>query len=327
MKIYNLSEYFDKEIIEEFKKIVYNISWYSKIPGGFITNSPKRNVIAYGDGSCIDNDGQFSTVGIENSYWTAGINSSHCTLVTKPLKLPTIFAKIVPQLRKILLDTYPGAIINDNTFTLAVCNYYSQPDMYIAAHTDGQDWYPKDSVDGAIFASLTLYPDGEPENDSYARFQMKSGKTWENITLKHESLLIMSSDILHRVMPHLKSQEKYFKPRINITFRTIWPKLVNPILYYMGISNHSRYYGMPHQIILPSDCDKSVIEKLVTAYNTFLQNHNNDNIIVTIEKCKKDRTTLRRKLITQYKNKYTLTTKINNNMVVELFQTVLINTL
>ena len=200
MKIYNLSEYFDKEIIEEFKKIVYNISWYSKIPGGFITNSPKRNVIAYGDGSCIDNDGKFSTVGIENCYWTAGINSSHCTLVTKPLKLPTIFAKIVPQLRKILLGTYPGAIINDNTFTLAVCNYYSQPDMYIAAHTDGQDWYPKDSVDGAIFASLTLYPDGEPENDSYARFQMKSGKTWENITLYFEAKHVCSNPCCHRVI-------------------------------------------------------------------------------------------------------------------------------
>ena len=95
----------------------------------------------------------------------------------------------------------------------------------------------------------------------------------------------------------------------------------------MGISNHARYYGMPHQIIFPSDCDKHIIEKLVTAYNIFLTQHSAGSIsVMIVEKSQKERVNIRRKLIIEYKNKYIFNTKINNNMVVELFQKILDNT-
>ena len=319
--IYQLSDFFDKKLIQELETTILNLPWLQNVPGGFITNFPKRKVIAFGDGVGINNKGEFINSPLEETYWTSGINTSHCTLVTKPLKLPDIFTKIVPQLREILKLTYPDAIIHENTFTLAVCNYYSDPDMYIAAHTDGQNWYSKDTIDGSIFASLTFYPEGEPEQDSWSRFQMKSGDKWENIILKHQSILIMSSDILHRVMPHLKSQIKYFKPRINITFRSIIPKIHNPILHNMGVANHARYYGIPYKIILPYDCKTIVKEKLLLAYNTFLENNNYELLIVfTDEKTQKERTLLRKKLITEYRSKNLMDFRINNNIVLELLK-------
>jgi len=323
MKVYNLSDYFSSEIMKSFKDKVYSLPWNSSIPGGFITNSPKRKVIAYGNGSAINSCGEFSTPGMDECYWTAGINCSNCTLCTKPIMIPDIFAKMIPQLRKLFLDAYPDAIITDNTFSIAVCNYYSQSDMYIAAHTDGQDWYPNDTSDGAIFASLTLYPEGEPENDSYARFQMKPGEKWEPVTLRHESILIMSSNILHRVMPHLKSQEKYFKPRINITFRSIATKKTDPLLHAMGVSNHARYYCIPSSITFPDDCLESVKQKLLTAYNTFVTAHSSPELIVNFSKSKEWRTIKRRELLKKCKNQNLITTRVNNNIVLELLEYIL----
>ena len=319
--IYQLSDFFPKEILEELKSTIYNLPWYHNIPGGFITNSPKRGVITFGNGAGIDDNGNFSSPPIPETYWTSGINTSYCTLVTKPLQLPDIFVKIIPQLRIILEIVYPGAIIHEHTFSIAVCNYYSEPDMYIASHTDGQDWYSQDTIDGSIFASLTFYPEGEPEKESWARFQMKHGKKWENVTLKHESILIMSSDILHRVMPCLKSKIKHFKPRINITFRSIVPPVESPILHHMGVANHARYYGVPYKIIIHQDCKNMVKEKLLLAYNIFLENHDYPQLIIEIDKnTQKERTLIRKKLIEDYRSKYYMKSRINNNMVLELFQ-------
>ena len=320
MKVYPLKDYFSSETLSEFKQTVYSTKWFSGAPGGFITNSPKRKVIAYGNGSAINSDGEFSTQGMSESYWTAGINSSNCTLTTKPLVMPDIFAKMVPQLRKLFLDAYPDAIITDNTFSIAVCNCYSQPDMYIAAHTDGQDWYPTDTSDGAIFASLTLYPEGEPENDSYARFQMKPADKWEQVTLRHESLLIMSSNVLHRVMPHLKKDYKYFKPRINITFRSIATKKADPLLHAMGVSNHMRYYCVPSSITFPEDSLDSVKDKLLTAYNAFAIAHSFPELIVNLSKNKEWRRITRGVLLKKCKSRDLITTRVNNNIVLELLQ-------
>ena len=322
--VYQLCDFFSQELLAELKTTIYNLPWYDNVPGGFLTNSPKRRVIALGDGAGVNDMGKFSSPPLPETYWTAGINTSHCTLATKPLQLPEVFLKIIPQLRKIFEITYPGAIIHEHTFTLAVCNYYSQPDMYIAAHTDGQDWYSQDTVDGSIFASLTFYPEGEPEKDSWARFQMKPGDKWETVTLKHESILIMSSDILHRVMPHLKSQTQYFKPRINITFRSIIPPEESPLLHHMGVANHARYYGIPHKIIIPQDCETLVKEKLLNIYNTFLESQNAEVLSVIIDKKnKKERTLLRQTLIKQFRTKYSIESRINNNMVLELFQSLI----
>ena len=230
------------------------------------------------------------------------------------------FLKMVPQLRKLFLDAYPEALITDNTFSIAVCNYYSEPDMYIAAHTDGQDWYPTDTDDGAIFASLTLYPNGEPENNSYARFQMRPGEKWEPVTLHHESLLIMSSNVLHRVMPHLKKEYKNFKPRINITFRSIATKKVDPLLHAMGVSNHARYYCVPSSITFPDDSIEFVKEKLLSTYNTFATLHSFPELIVIFSKSKQWRTVKRRSLLKKCKELNLITTRVNNNIVLELLE-------
>lgn len=324
MNIFDINEHFESEIISDFKKFISKNNWFSGIPGGFITNSPKRKVTTFGDGSSIDCYGNFSSSGMESSYWTAGINSSHVSLCSKPLKMPDIFCKMVPQLRNLFKQKYPNADITENTFTLAICNYYSDPDMYIAAHTDGNPWYPNECEDGAMFASITLYPEGEPSNNSYARFQMKPNDKWESITLPHDSILIMSSNILHRVMPHTKSQSKYFKPRINITFRSIFPKKVNPLLHCMGVSNHTRYYGTPYSIIFPKDCDENLKEMLINAYNIFNSNNNIPclNVIVS-ENTKDERVSIRRKIIKDYKKKYNINTRITNNIVLELIHMIL----
>jgi hypothetical protein len=197
--------------------------------------------------------------------------------------------------------------------------------MYIAAHTDGNLWYPNECEDGAMFASITLYPEGEPENNSYARFQMKPNDKWEPVTLKNDSILIMSSNVLHRVMPHTKAQAKYFKPRINITFRSIFPKIVNPLLHSMGVSNHTRYYGTPCTIIFPKDCDEIIKDKLINAYNIFNTNNNIPclNVIVS-ENTREERTCIRRKIIKEYRKKYNYEIKITNNIVLELFSLIII---
>ncbi len=325
MKVYALSDYFSNETLDEFKKTVYGTNWYSGVPGGFITNSPKRKVIAYGNGSSINSEGKFSSPGMKESYWTAGINFSNCTLVTKPLSLPDIFAKMVPQLRELFLDAYPEAIITDNTFSIAVCNYYSEPEMYIAPHTDGQDWYPSDTDDGAIFASLTLYPEGEPKNNSYSRFQMKPGDKWESVTLRHESLLIMSSNVLHRVMPHLKKEYTNFKPRINITFRSINSKQSDPLLHAMGVSNHMRYYGVPSSIIFPDDTVEFVTDKLLTAYNTFATAHSFPELTTNFLKSKEQRRNTRRALLKRCKDANLITTRVTNNIVLELLEYLLVS--
>ena len=58
----------------------------------------------------------------------------------------------------------------------------------------------------------------------------------------------MNSDIPHRVLKH-KKDEKYFKPRINITLRSTYDINKNPLLHNICVANHTRYYKIPKAII------------------------------------------------------------------------------
>ena len=58
---------------------------------------------------------------------------------------------------------------------------------------------------GPVFASLTLYPEGEPINNKFARFQIKKNGEWKQINLPHKSVMIMPSSIEHRVLKNIKN--------------------------------------------------------------------------------------------------------------------------
>ena len=49
MFIYNLDD-LGKGLVDEFEEYLKSDMWLEGIPGGFVTNSPKRQVNTYGDG-------------------------------------------------------------------------------------------------------------------------------------------------------------------------------------------------------------------------------------------------------------------------------------
>ena len=53
MQVFNFSDIFSENAIKEFHQWLHQATWYSGVPGGFVTNSPKRLVNAYGDGSTM----------------------------------------------------------------------------------------------------------------------------------------------------------------------------------------------------------------------------------------------------------------------------------
>ena len=48
---------------------------------------------------------------------------------------------MIPHLKKLFVSSSYDVQLTSETFSIGVCNYYSDPDMYIAAHTDDQIWY------------------------------------------------------------------------------------------------------------------------------------------------------------------------------------------
>lgn len=248
-----------EDVFSNFKKDVLGISWYERVPGGFLTNSPRRQVRTFGDG------------GYSHTHWTASIKSSSCTLRSKTTPLPDSFKQLIPHLTRLFKQQYPSSKITPATFSLAVCNYYTTPDSYIAAHTDDNIWYPRECDEGPVFASITFYPEGEP--DFLHRFQIKQ-KTWEPLNLRDGDILVMPSSIPHRVQPYFKKHYKFFKPRINITFRSMYEKEVNPLLHAMCVSNHTRYYGLPSTLIVRDDTSKETKEELIKIYTSFCSRYN-----------------------------------------------------
>jgi len=302
----------------QFCKFIYGTEWFQGIPGGFVTNTPKRFVTTFGDGSPINAAGKLYGKGWDKTFWTAKMNRSNVSLHTKTKKLPDIFSKVVPQLRLKFKELYPDAVITDNTFSISVCNYYNEPDMVIAAHTDDNVWYPSECSKGSLFASFTFYPYGEPENEQdFARFQIKQDGKWQDVILKHNSVLFMPSNIEHRVLAYKKSNYSKFKPRVNITFRSTYTRKHNPLMNYMAVANHTRYYRIPYAISYPDTIDRSIITDIVSAYNIIAVKYKYNKL----KRIKYDTTShaaKRKELILLYRTKFN-DFKVTSNMVTETF--------
>ena len=263
--------------LEDLRNFMINCKWNNKMPGGFVTNYPQRLVNTFGDGSSVNENGELYGNKWDSTFWTAKQTQNNVSLETKTEPLPECLTNIIPLLRVHLQKIYPQAIINDNTFTIAVCNNYIDPNMTISAHTDDQEWYPP-TIDGnPIFASLTFYPDGKPSRDKYySRFQIKEDK-WKDIKLEDNSIMIMSANTPHRVLKHKKVDIPYFKQRINITLRCTYELSENPLMNYISIANHSRYYKAP--IALVGNIKLDLVEEMLEKYNEFCVN--NDYAIIT----------------------------------------------
>ena len=274
--ITGLRDIISDELVDNFINYVYNSKWNSGIPGGFLTNSPMRYVNTYGNGAGIDVNGKLSETGWPLTAWTATIKQNNISLYSVPEKMPESCSAIVPFLRALFYERYRDAKITNYTFNIAVCNYYTDPSMNIAPHTDDNEWYPSDSDQfGPIFASITLYPFNKPTSpEQYARFQIYVDNKWVSVNLPHESVFIMPSSIKHRVLPHLKKHEKNFCPRINITFRSTYPLEHHPLLNAMAVANHCRYYKMPSKL---SDTINIDAEKMIMVYDAYNKYHKENN--------------------------------------------------
>ena len=265
----------DKELTD-LRKFFINSKWNNKMPGGFVTNFPQRLVNTYGNGMSINDKGELYGHKWDTTFWTAKQTQNNVSLETKTEPLPKCLLNIIPLLRNHLQKKYPDAIINDNTFSIAVCNNYTDPTMTISAHTDDQEWYPPTINGNPIFASLTFYPDGKPIRDKYySRFQIKKEK-WEDVKLEDNSIMIMSANTPHRVLKHKKNDIPYFKQRINITLRCTYELKQNPLMNYISVANHSRYYKAP--ISLVSNIKKELVEDMLDKYNDFCKLNNYDLI-------------------------------------------------
>ncbi len=113
MKIYSFEESIPNNITEDFVNFVQNeMEWYSKAPGGFLTNSPNRKVNTFGDGGEISSStGIQPSTGIQTftgwplTFWTAKVNQNNVSLATMTEKMPKCFSNLVPYLRNLFKQT------------------------------------------------------------------------------------------------------------------------------------------------------------------------------------------------------------------------------
>lgn len=277
----NLSDFIDKKTINKLRLFLKNIKWNYKVPGGFVTNFPQRKVNAFGNGQGVNDNSELINNKWNETYWTAKQTQNDVSLKTSVEPLPKELLNIIPSIRMYLKRYYPEFIYNDYTFTMAVCNNYTEPDMTISAHTDDQEWYPLEIEDKPIFASLTFYLEGTPDkNNHYSRFQAKLDNEWTDIMLDDNSIMIMNSSIEHRVLKHKKKDKKYFKPRINITLRSTYDIKINPLMNYLSVANHSRYYRQPLSLVVNNNYNVDKIDELLEFYNNFCLENNYKPIIV-----------------------------------------------
>ncbi len=309
--------------LNNLREYLKNMKWNYKVPGGFVTNFPQRKVNTFGNGQGIDNEGNLIGNKWDYTCWTAKQTQNNVTLKTSVEGLPDVLSKIVPKIRNYLQNIKPEILMNNYTFSIAVCNNYTKPDMTISAHTDDQEWYPLEVEDKPMFASLTFYLDGEPEEDKYySRFQLKKNNKWEDIKLEDNSILFMNSSIPHRVLKHKKKDEKFFKPRINITLRSTFDPKINPLMNYMSVANHSRYYRQPLELIIANNFDLSKIKDMIESYNKFCKDNNYDEIKVTTNRLHNIKNNLKLKYNKFIKQFNFDKVKYKSNMVTEALQDV-----
>lgn len=319
MEVYNLEELMPTEDLEHLLEKATAIQWISNIPGGFVTNSPKRKVFTFGTGEGIDNDGNLNGVGaLGTTYWTPKMCASNCTLYSIPNEMPAEFANLILLARGLFQKTMTNVSTNEYTFNIAVCNYYTDYEMNISPHTDCNMWYPVECDEGPVFASLTLYPGKKPMNPKeFARFGVKTNHKWQQVNLPHNSLAIMPSSLEHRVQPHTKKDAHCFCPRINITFRSSYHPSISPLQHRMATSNHARYYSYPFAIRVPKSMNIADVEdQIIQHYNVFLKQHGKDPLLVIQQDFDK------RGLVSVYKKKFNVC-KVLTTMVPETFCSIL----
>lgn len=325
MAIYNIEQLENLITLKEINNVrefLNHCKWNYKIPGGFLTNYPQRLVNTFGNGMKINNKGELYGNSWDSTFWTVKQTQNNVTLKTETSVMPDSFCKIIPKIRNYVKNLYPEANMDDNSFCVAVCNNYIDSNMTITAHKDDQEWYPHTIGRYPIFVSLTFYPNGKPIKDCYySRFQIKKNNKWENIKLEDNSIMLLNADTFHRVLKHKEKDKKYFKQRINVTLRCLFDIKLNPLMNYISIANHSRYYKKPLEVlgnIIENDNIKNILEK----YNDFCIMNNYDKINYKYIKHRKNK----KDIVNIYKNyikKYNLLdVKIKCNIVIEALEDV-----
>lgn len=312
--VIQLRDFMDDEAIDTLVDDAIHMQWNKSVPGGFIHNTPQRLVNSFGDGSGYNAINSRIGDSTSSGYWTAAVHQSDCTLVTDVEPLPDWLQKFGLQARSVASKQY-NIIMNDYSFNLAVCNFYTKSQHEIAAHTDDNDWYTKDLPDGPMFASLTLYPSKKPASPSdYARFELYIDGEWIHKALPHASLLLMPSCIPHRVRPASKDMCQ----RINITLRSVPSMEDDPYNCIRGVSNHARYYRLPRHLIFPKDkCTDGHVDNIITAFNTCLHAHKRASLKVTLSQTKAIRKKQRAETTMKIK-KYIPSLRLQGNVVNEL---------
>lgn len=274
-KIYNISS---NEVDEKkLMKSVRSMNWRNDIPGGWLKYSPPRYVCGYGDGSLINKNNKLYRKNWKYTAWSGSVPHSGTTIINKTNPIPEDFLEsgIFQYARKVLKKNISEKI-KDFMCTGIWCNYYTDRDHMISAHTDDEDYYYRFSSDNeyfdeeALFVSLTLYEDQLVSEDNLARFQIYD-EGWEDVLLPHMSLLIMSGSVKHRVLKNKKNTP--FRRRYNITFRTPAPRSDDIIKNFRFFSNFGRYYTIPIKLYVPENYNETAEEviKVNKKANPYLQ--------------------------------------------------------
>uniref|UniRef100_A0A6C0JEC2 Fe2OG dioxygenase domain-containing protein n=1 Tax=viral metagenome TaxID=1070528 RepID=A0A6C0JEC2_9ZZZZ len=264
-------------LLEHVKSDIANIPW-CRAPAGIPGNYAPRNVSVLGNGNIIRKSGK-------KVFYIREMGFGKTNTVSYPLfqcaksstanyemrKIPLGLAKLILHLRTVVKELYGSSVKNvDRMFNIIICNNYTEASHQISGHRDDERWLEKNELDSngkpcaSIIASLTLYPEGEP--DQLRNFEIQddiSGK-WESKSLKNNSMIFFSNH-MHRAKSYPKTLKH--KQRINLTFRTILPGLIGRV----GYGNFYRYMSIPSSIcVIEKHRDKlEIFKKAAEAANIF----------------------------------------------------------
>lgn len=269
------------------KKEISKFNW-CRAPSGMPGNKVPRNVFVLGDGSVIKGSDKLICYHSEDGRRLKDVSyplfqcdkTSSATYSVR--RIPNNIAKFILHLRKCVKEIYgENAVDVDRMFNVIICNNYTSHEHQISAHRDDERWLQHNETDkegnrfASIIASLTLYPDGQPDVLRSFEVENDSGK-WVEFNLEHNSMLFFSNH-MHRAK-HYPKRYAHVR-RINLTFRTIAPGLIGRV----GYGNFYRYMSIPHSIeITMKNSDKS--EKwhsLFVKSATDANNFNNRNCYTT----------------------------------------------
>ena len=323
-KLVLLQDVMSKEEINAFTERMVNVDWIRGVPGGFISNTPQRDVLSFGNGSGYDERAESIGAGWSTGFWPPAVHQSDATLATPTETLPLFLRDMGVLARKLASKLYGSALqLNDHTFNLAVCNRYVNGGDNIAAHTDDNEWYQRDIGHSPLFASITLYPRAIPgTDDQHANFQLfdDKDKVWRTRVLPHASILFMPACIRHRVKAS-KSASAF--PRINVTFRSVPSVETDPLRSLMGVSNHARYYRLPSELILATDKrDLTHVKFAQKEFDKILRQYERARLSVRQDETTAQRSEAKKTIKKTLQKNKLLTMPLRGNMVLEVLRQV-----